>query len=137
MTNSQNIQQTLVNCLSACHDLLNGWLYPEWSWLDMSPDMLTLVAVVLAYDRAVRDWVWEICEPRSSALESRKAISETRFENDIVGFSCYAGEGGKRERGRERESARQERDLSAEDKANADRRDWRGSSLSMHHSIYG
>lgn len=46
---------TLVNCLSACHDRLNGWLYPAWSWLEISPEMLTLVALVLAYDRAVRD----------------------------------------------------------------------------------
>lgn len=56
ITINGNIERTLVNCLSACHDLLSGWLYPAWSWLDMSPEMLTLVAVVLAYDRAARDW---------------------------------------------------------------------------------
>ncbi len=43
---------TLVNCLSACHDLVSGWLYPPCNWLEMSPDMLTLVAAVLAYERA-------------------------------------------------------------------------------------
>lgn len=40
--------RTFVNCLSACHDLVSGWLYPPCNWLDMSPDMLTLVAAVLA-----------------------------------------------------------------------------------------
>lgn len=52
---------TLVSCLSACHDRLNGWLYPAWRWLEMSPDMLTLVAAVLVCDRAVAcDRAWDI-----------------------------------------------------------------------------
>jgi hypothetical protein len=76
---------TFVNWRSACQDRLSGWLYPAWSWLEISPEMLTLVAVVLAYDRAARDWAWEIVEPRSSAFESRNAMSETRFEKDILG----------------------------------------------------
>jgi hypothetical protein len=51
----------------------------------MSPDILTLVAVVLGKDRAVAwDWEWETCELRSSWWLSLRAISETRFEKDIA-----------------------------------------------------
>ena len=47
----------------------------------MSPDMLTLVAAVLAYDLAL-----ESCDPRSVwlLLLSLKVRSETRVEKDIV-----------------------------------------------------
>ena len=45
--------------------------------------LVTLVALVLAYDRAVRDRASETCEARSSELASRNAISETKLENDI------------------------------------------------------
>ena len=38
---------TFVNCLSDCHDLAKGCEYPACNWLEMSPDMLTLVALVL------------------------------------------------------------------------------------------
>ena len=54
----------------------------------MSPEMLTLVAAVLTYERAVeseecRDGLvgWE----RSLESLSRKPISETRWEKDIFG----------------------------------------------------
>lgn len=51
----------------------------------MSPDILTLVAVVLANDRPViRDCGWETCELRSSWRASLRAISDTRFENDMM-----------------------------------------------------
>lgn len=48
----------------------------------MSPDMLTLVAAVLAYDMAL-----ESCDPRSVRLlaPSLKVRSETREENDMMG----------------------------------------------------
>lgn len=50
--------------------------------------MLTLVAAVLVYDRAVVcDWTWETCELRSSGCASLKAMSETRVENDIMSAS--------------------------------------------------
>jgi hypothetical protein len=45
----------------------------------MSPDMLTLVAAVLAYDRAL-----ETCERMSSFSEFLYAISETSEEKDMV-----------------------------------------------------
>lgn len=41
--------------------------------------MLTLVAVVLAYDRAL-----EACERKSSRSEFRYAMSETREEKDMM-----------------------------------------------------
>lgn len=56
----------------------------------MSPDMLTLVAAVLAYDMAL-----ESCDPRSERLvllrpgrllaPSLKVRSETRDEKDMMG----------------------------------------------------
>lgn len=45
----------------------------------MSPDMLTLVAAVLAYDRAL-----ETCERKSSFSEFRYAMSETSVEKDMI-----------------------------------------------------
>ena len=48
----------------------------------MSPEMLTLVAAVLVYDRA-EDCVVE--RPgRVGRCESRKAISDTKLEKDMV-----------------------------------------------------
>ena len=65
----------------------------------MSPDMLTLVAVVLAWDRAYeaprdRGEDLEMVDFRSSWSLSRKARSETSEENDIVQFRKMAFEGG-------------------------------------------
>jgi hypothetical protein len=50
----------------------------------MSPDMLTLVAAVLAYDLAL-----ESCDPRSVRLLllSLKVRSETREEKDMIGVN--------------------------------------------------
>lgn len=50
----------------------------------MSPDMLTLVAAVLAYDIAL-----ESCDPRSVRLlpPSLKVRSETREEKDMMGVN--------------------------------------------------
>lgn len=45
----------------------------------MSPDMLTLVAAVLAYDRAR-----ETCERMSSFSEFRYVMSETSEEKDMA-----------------------------------------------------
>lgn len=55
----------------------------------MSPDMLTLVAAVLAYDLAYEPVVdlaegLEARDAWSVGLLSRKARSETNEENDIV-----------------------------------------------------
>jgi hypothetical protein len=52
----------------------------------MSPDMLTLVAAVLAYDRVER--ASDICERRSGRSgrsEFRYAMSETSEEKDMAG----------------------------------------------------
>jgi hypothetical protein len=53
----------------------------------MSPDMLTLVAAVLAYDFAL-----ESCDPRSVRLLalSLNVRSETREEKDIFGVETLA-----------------------------------------------
>ena len=76
---------TFVNCLSACHDRVRGWLYPPCNWLEMSPEMLTLVACVLVYDRAYEPAV-DLGDGRCDVLStlSLNAMSETRVENDIV-----------------------------------------------------
>jgi hypothetical protein len=66
---------TLVSCRSACHERANGWLYPPCSWLLMSPEMLTLVAAVLAYDRV--DRASEACD-RKSGRSARSGRSELR-----------------------------------------------------------
>jgi hypothetical protein len=63
---------TFVSCLSACHARDSGWLYPPCNWLLMSPDMLTLVAAVLAYDRVERaSDTWERRSGRSGRSEFR------------------------------------------------------------------
>lgn len=64
--------RTLVSCRSACHARARGWLYPPCNWLLMSPDMLTLVAAVLAYDRV--DRASETCVRKSG----RSGRSELR-----------------------------------------------------------
>jgi hypothetical protein len=51
----------------------------------MSPDMLTLVAAVLAYDRVERaSDAWERRSGRSGRSEFRYAMSETSEENDMT-----------------------------------------------------
>lgn len=55
----------------------------------MSPDMLTLVAEVLATD-LVFDSVLDVnrCDLLSSRSQSRNAMSETRDEKDMVAICC-------------------------------------------------
>lgn len=57
---------TFVSWRSACQDRARGWKYPPCNWLPMSPEMLTLVAAVLAYPDMVR----ETCDARSSKVET-------------------------------------------------------------------
>jgi hypothetical protein len=69
----------LVNCLSACHALESGWLYPACNCDAMSPATLTLVAAVEVYDRAREGR--DIEDLVSSGFRSRYEMS---FKNDIV-----------------------------------------------------
>jgi len=94
------LQFTFVNCLSACQLRDKGCAYPPCNWLDMSPEMLTLVAEVLAYDMALEMWdrlssmvevdedALTACLRCSAAGLSLNDRSWTRLEKDIVGFNC-------------------------------------------------